>query len=104
MTREFERLPGGEHAIRILQVNGESDAELASGLILVQNIGKGGFRFEADLTLELDDRVQVLLSFPDGYEQEVLGRICYCDVQQEGSTAYGFSVISGFYSLNHAVA
>lgn len=104
MTREFERLPGGEHAIRILLVNGESDADLAAESILVQNIGKGGFRFIASIELALEDRVKVTLSFPDGYEQEVIGRICYSDELEGGKTAYGFSVISGFYSMNHAAA
>ncbi len=104
MSREFERHPGGEHAIRILSINDEAVADDAMQRLIVRNIGKGGFRFECECELQLEDRVKVLLSFPDGYQQEVLGRICYADEQDNNTTAYGFSIISGFYSMRHAVA
>ena len=60
---------------------------------------QGGFRFVSDIKFELEDRVQVLLRFPDGHSQEVLGRICYTDRLDNDQTAFGFSVIDGFYSL-----
>ena len=101
MAREFDRLPGGEHVIQILSINDEKRSELADKILSVLNIGKGGFKFETDFELELEDRLQVRLRFPDGYEQEVLGRICYSHEGEDANAAYGFSIISGFYSMDH---
>jgi hypothetical protein len=50
---------------------------------------------------ELEDRIEVQLQFPDEHTQEVFGRVCYSDVVDASRTAYGFSVIKGFYSSNH---
>ena len=46
----------------------------------------------------MEDRVQVLLRFPDDHTQKVLGRICYSEAIDDIDTAYGFSIIDGFYS------
>ncbi len=99
MNREFERHTGTEHSVRILHINEESPPRHEDLCFQVHNIGKGGFRFEADLDLQLEDRVRVQLCFPDGHQQPVLGRICYRDELGDGRAAYGFSVIEGFYSL-----
>ena len=104
MSREFERHPGGEHAIQIISINDEPVTDASMQRLVVHNIGKGGFRFECEAGLQLEDRVKVMLSFPDGYRQEVLGRICYSEELGDNRCAYGFSVISGFYSMQHAVA
>ena len=53
-----------------------------------------------DEKFELEDRVKVQLHFPDKHTQEVLGRICYSDAIDDDRTAYGFSVLDGFYSLH----
>jgi len=81
-------------------VNGAVRDDYAQKSFYIENIAKGGFRFISDVTFELEDRVQVLLRFPDGYSQEVLGRICYSDKLENNNSAYGFSVIQGFYSLH----
>ena len=89
--------------IQILLKNGEVQSELSGISFYIENIGKGGFRFLSDVKFSLEDRVQVLLRFPDDHSQEVLGRICYCDRLDENMVAYGFSVIDGFYSLLNIV-
>lgn len=99
MKRNQERGAAEGYCIQVLIVNGEVQNHLSHKSFYIENIGKGGFRFISDVEFELEDRVQVLLRFPDDHTQEVLGRICYSDSIDEGSMAYGFSVIDGFYSL-----
>ena len=99
MNRTQDRATADGYCIQILIVNGEVQNQLSLKSYYIENIGKGGFRFIADITFELEDRVQVLLRFPDGHSQEVLGRICYSDNIDDEQTAFGFSVIDGFYSL-----
>ena len=90
--------------IHILMVNGEMKEQLSQKPFYLENIGKGGFRFISDEPFKLEDRVQVLLRFPNNYSQQVLGRICYCDELSDARMAYGFSVIDGFYSLQDSAA
>lgn len=99
MNRTLERSTADGYCIQVLIINGEVQETLSQKSYYIENIGKGGFRFISDVTFELEDRVQVLLRFPDGHSQEVLGRICYIDAIDDEATAFGFSVIDGFYSL-----
>lgn len=100
MSRSQERASVEGYCIQILIINGEVQNHLSQKSFYIENIGKGGFRFLSDVIFELEDRVQVLLRFPDGYSQEVLGRICYSEDVDTEQRAYGFSVIDGFYSLH----
>lgn len=105
MLREDSRNPGDGYCIQILIINGEAKEDLSQRSFYVENISRGGFRFISDIDFEIDDRLRVLLSFPDGRTHEVLGRVCYCDEEKnEEGYAYGFSVIDGFYSLFPGVA
>ncbi len=99
MNRNQERASADGYCIQVLIINGEVQNHLAQKSFYVENIGKGGFRFISKIKFDLEDRVQVLLRFPDKRSQEVLGRICYSDSIGDGTMAYGFSVIDGFYSL-----
>ena len=90
--------------IQVLMINGEMQNRLSEKSFHLENICKGGFRFITDESFKLEDRVQVLLRFPNDFSQQVLGRICYCDETANKKTAYGFSVIDGFYSLHASVA
>ena len=99
MKRDQERGTAEGYCIQVLIVNGEVQNHLSHKSFYIENIGKGGFRFISEVKFELEDRVQVLLRFPDDHTQEVLGRICYSDSIDDDSMAYGFSVIDGFYSL-----
>ena len=92
------------YCIQVLIINGEVQGSFSQKSLYVENIGKGGFRFISNVSFNLEDRVQVLLRFPDGCSQEVLGRICYSEELDDSEIAYGFSVIEGFYSLHVAVA
>ncbi|VAW51836.1 hypothetical protein MNBD_GAMMA06-2052 [hydrothermal vent metagenome] len=102
MNRSHERTSAAGYCIQVLIVNGEVQNHLAQKSFYIENIGKGGFRFLSKIKFNLEDRVQVLLRFPDDHSQEVLGRICYSEQFGDGELAYGFSVISGFYSLDEA--
>ena len=100
MKREDSRNPADGYCIQILFINGKVREDLSQKSFYMDNISKGGFRFVTDVELEQEDRIQVMLRFPDGRSQEVYGRICYCDNTIEGpSQAFGFSIIDGFYSL-----
>jgi len=99
MKRNQERSSAEGYCIQVLIVNGELQNHVSQKSFYIENIGKGGFRFISDVNFELEDRVQVLLRFPDSHSQEVLGRICYSEQLEDGQMAYGFSVIEGFYSL-----
>ena len=99
MNRTQDRSTADGYCIQVLIINGEVQNKLSLKSYYIENIGKGGFRFISDVKFELEDRVQVLLRFPDGHSQEVLGRICYTDRLDNDQTAFGFSVIDGFYSL-----
>lgn len=99
MNRTQDRSTADGYCIQILIINGEVQNKLSLKSYYIENIGKGGFRFISDVKFELEDRVQVVLRFPDGHSQEVLGRICYTDRLDNDQTAFGFSVIDGFYSL-----
>jgi len=88
------------YSINVIDINGEARESLATRTIELEFICKGGFRFLSEETLDLDDRVRVKLKFPDNSSREVYGRICYCDVVDEQTNAYGFSVLSGFYALH----
>ncbi len=100
MQREDSRNPVEGYCIQILFINGKVCDDLSQKSFYIENISKGGFRFISSIELEEEDRIQVLLRFPDGRSQEVYGRICYCDESVAGpSNAYGFCIIDGFYSL-----
>ena len=99
MTRNQERASAEGYCIQVLIINGEVQNHLSQKSFYIENIGKGGFRFLSEVEFELEDRVQVLLRFPDDHTHEVLGRICYSETLEDGAMAYGFSVIDGFYSL-----
>jgi len=99
MNRTQDRSTADGYCIQVLIINGEVQNKLSLKSYYIENIGKGGFRFISDVKFELEDRVQVLLRFPDGHSQEVLGRICYTDKIDNDETAFGFSVMDGFYSL-----
>ena len=104
MKKSRERSAIEGYCIQVLIINGEVQDLLSQKSFYVENIGKGGFRFISDVNFELEDRVQVLLRFPDDRSQEVLGRICYREEFDDKQIAYGFSVIEGFYSLHASVA
>ncbi len=104
MNRNHERASVDGYCIQVLIVNGEAQTYLSQKSFYIENIGKGGFRFLCDVNFELEDRVQVLLRFPNGYSQEVLGRICYKEKAGSYQIAYGYSVIEGFYSLQSLTA
>jgi len=99
MNRNQERASADGYCIQVLIVNGDVQTHLSQKSFYIENIGKGGFRFLADVNFELEDRVQVLLRFPNGYSQEVLGRICYKQEVPGNRKAYGYSVMDGFYTL-----
>ncbi len=99
MKRQFDRIPGEAYRVDLVAINGKRPE--SSHDILIENICKGGFRFQTHVELQLEDRLQVMLHFPDGRQQEVFGRICYGENLPEGF-AYGFSVLSGFYNLTRA--
>ncbi len=99
MNRNQARGSAAGYCIQVLIVNGEVQTHLPLKSFYIENIGKGGFRFLSDVNFELEDRVQVLLHFPNGHSQEVLGRICYKEETSSNRIAYGYSVIEGFYSL-----
>ena len=99
MSRHQERSSTVGYCIQILIVNGAVQDDYSNKSYYIENIGKGGFRFISDIAFELEDRVQVLLRFPDNHAQEVLGRICYSEEFDGNQKAYGFSIIRGFYSL-----
>ncbi len=100
MKRKQDRAAAEGYCIQVLTINGECQNHLAQKSFYIDNIGKGGFRFISEVKFELEDRVQVLLRFPDDHSQEVLGRICYSEKLDNNQMAYGFSVIEGFYSLS----
>jgi hypothetical protein len=104
MKKNRNRSSAEGYFIQVLIINGEVQSQLSQKSLYIENIGKGGFRFSTDVKFELEDRVQVLLHFPDGHKQEVLGRICYSDIMDDDTVAYGFSVIDGFYSLSSSAA
>lgn len=87
------------YSINVIDINGEVREGLAGRTIQLEFICKGGFRFLAEESLDLDDRMRVRLKFPDDSTQEVYGRICYSDAVDEQRNAYGFSVLNGFYAL-----
>ena len=87
--------------IQVLNKNGKAQNYLDEQSFHIEHICKGGFRFLSDEKFELEDRIEVQLRFPDEHTQEVLGRICYSDTIDDDRTAYGFSVIKGFYSSIH---
>ena len=87
--------------IQVLNKNGEAQNHLAEQSFHIEHICKGGFRFLSEEKFELEDRVEVKLRFPNEHTQEVLGRICYSDAIDDYRTAYGFSVIEGFYESIH---
>ena len=104
MKKVRERSKVECYFIQVLIINGEVQSFLSQQSFYIENIGKGGFRFISNVKFELEDRVQVLLRFPDDRSQEVLGRICYSEEFDDDQTAYGFSVIDGFYSLHASAA
>jgi len=104
MKRNQDRASADGYCIQVLIINGEVQTHLSQKSFYIENIGKGGFRFLSDVNFELEDRVQVLLHFPDGHSQEVLGRICYKEETAGNRMAYGYSVIEGFYSLQSSTA
>jgi hypothetical protein len=92
--------PAEEYFIQVLFINGTKQSHLSQQYFYVEEIVKGGFRFFSNIELELEDRVLARLCLPEGHTQDVLGRICYSKTIDAHTTAYGFSIIDGFYSLH----
>ena len=81
----------------ILLVNGEKPDQSQQYQGEIENISKGGFRFVTSKRFELEDRIKAKIIFNDGRTQETVGRICYCNEDEEnGNFIYGFSILSGF--------
>ena len=104
MDRKDLRQSGKGYSIQIRQINGVLQEDATDEYIDIDNISKGGFRFITSIDFELEDRVQVVLSFPDDTTKEVLGRICYSELVEKNKSAvsdkaYGFSILLGFYEL-----
>ena len=104
MNRKDIRQPGQGYRIKITQINND-DKNLSTESIEVDNISNGGFRFTAGINFELEDRVKVVLTFPNNTDNDVLGRICYSEIiehsdAQPVNKAYGFSILEGFYELS----
>ena len=100
MVKQRGRLSGDGYCIQILSINDKAQEDLTQKSLYIENISKGGFRFITDLMFAIEDRLQVLLRFPDGRTKEVFGRVCYCEeVDDSDKRAYGFSVLDGFYTL-----
>jgi hypothetical protein len=91
--------PAKHYSIGLLFINSVEQDHLCRDYLLVEEICNGGFRFCSNVDLELEDRLLVQLRFSDDRSQQVLGRTCYSDAIDDDITAYGFSVIDGFYSL-----
>lgn len=85
---------------QILQVNGKEPEQSQQYDVTIENISKGGFRFITSRRYELEDRIKARVFFTDGRAEETTGRICYCNEVEDNDFAYGFSIISGFYSLS----
>ena len=99
MGKNKETVMTDSYCIQVLYKNGESQSHLADKFFYIEDICKGGFRFLSEVTFEVEDRVKVRLRFPDEHTQEVFGRICYSDEVDDHRTAYGFSILDGFYLL-----
>jgi len=100
MTKQRGRLPGDGYCVQIMFINDEPQENLAQKSLYIENISKGGFRFISNIQFAIEDRLRVLLRFPDGRTKEVTGRVCYRnEVSDSDTCAYGFSVLDGFYSL-----
>ena len=89
-----------DYRVKILNINGEVQDYLIQHDFYIEHICRGGFRFISSAEFALEDRINVQLCFPGGNKQDVLGRICYSDAIDDNRTAYGFSVVEGFYSLD----
>ena len=104
MNRKDIRQPGQGYRIKITQIN-DGDKNLSTESIEVDNISNGGFRFTAGFDFELEDRLRVVLTFPNNADNDVLGRICYSETVEKTDTqitnkAYGFSILEGFYEIS----
>ncbi len=98
MTQNHKLKLADEYCIQVLAINDVTQDHLSQKFFHIEDICKGSFLLYSNAEFELEDRVLVLLYFPDGHSQEVSGRICYCDIINDDETVYGFSVINGFYS------
>ena len=104
MDRKDLRQSGKGYNIEIKQINGVLQEDSTNEYIDIDNISKGGFRFTTSIDFELEDRIQVVLNFPDNTTKEVFGRICYSELIDKNANAvsnkaYGFSILLGFYEL-----
>jgi len=68
--------PAQEYYIQLFIINGVEQDHLSQNYLPVEEICKGGFRFYANVDLELEDRLLVQLRFPDDHSQQASGRIC----------------------------
>ncbi len=98
-ARKHTRKPCQACRCQILQVNGKEPDQSQQNDVTIENISKGGFRFITSIRYELEDRIKAIVYFEDGRAEETTGRICYCNPVEDDDFAYGFSIISGFYSL-----
>lgn len=103
MDRKDKRHSGEAYNVQFIEINGGNCDGLTIKLINLDNISRGGFRFTSSDNFEIEDRVKVLLNFPDATVKDVFGRICYSEsvVLDDGSksNAYGFSILNGFYEM-----
>ena len=76
------------YSINVIDINGEVRENLATRTIELEFICKGGFRFLAEETLDIDDRLRVKLKFPDNSMAEsVTAMLSMINVMHTGSVS-----------------
>jgi hypothetical protein len=96
-ARKHLRQPCQALRCEILSVNGKQPEPIQQYAGSIENISKGGFRFVTSKRFELEDRIKARIIYTDGRSQETIGRICYCNEEQDSDEyAYGFSILNGF--------
>ena len=65
----------------------------------IENISRGGLRFQSTETYHVDERIEIIVKLSNGNTHSAMARICYCENNSDASTYYGVSFLDNFLEM-----
>jgi hypothetical protein len=86
---KLSRLPTSDHSA------------VPDQLYPVYNISRGGLRFSSTVQFDIQERLNVRVHLPNNTEHTALGRICYCEKDEQNKVGmfYGISFLDNFLDM-----
>ena len=65
----------------------------------IENISRGGLRFQSTETYRVDERIEIIVKLPNGNTHSAMARICYFENDDNDNSYYGVSFLDNFLEM-----